>query len=160
MIFSVIPHGALQAGITAEKGAPAEVGSLLYDLAIKYPESAAKNRPAIIAYVVQGKMNRNKLNAALAYAKSHAEAFDAADFEKACGVNVSVSEADVKAKIVALLDRFATELAAKKYDFVQTIYGEVKKDDTLKWADGYLSRSTLCFAHGCPHSLCLALVSS
>ena len=99
-----------------------------------------KNRAAIVAYVVQGKLNRNKLNAALAFSKAHGDAaFDAAAFEKECGVNVSVSEADVKAKIVALLDRFAKELAEKKYDFVQTIYGEVKKDETLKWADGYFS---------------------
>jgi len=61
---------------------------------------------------------------------------DTAAFEKECGVGVSVSDADVQAKVVALLDKFDAELKEKKYDFVTTIYGEVKKDNVLKWADG------------------------
>lgn len=46
------------------------MGSLLYDVATKFPEAAQQHRALVIKYVVDGKLNRAQLAAALRYFKA------------------------------------------------------------------------------------------
>lgn len=59
-----------------------------------------------------------------------------AEFEKECGVGVNVTEAEIVKRVNAILDTHKVALEEKKHAFVTTIYGEVKKDDVLRWGDG------------------------
>lgn len=124
-----------KSGVTKTEG---EVGDLLCDVAAKFPESAKAHRPFLVKYIVEGKLNRAKNNAALSFFKNLEGDLDQAAFETAAGVGIEVDDSKVEEGVRSLVSSMEGELKEQGYGAFQKLMKAVKDDATLKWADGFV----------------------
>eukprot|EP01125_Pyxidicula_operculata_P022690 TRINITY_DN9504_c0_g1_i1.p1 TRINITY_DN9504_c0_g1~~TRINITY_DN9504_c0_g1_i1.p1 ORF type:complete len:731 (-),score=243.52 TRINITY_DN9504_c0_g1_i1:24-2216(-) len=118
-----------------------EVGALIVEISNPaiFPQNAIKHRDAIVPYVLDGKMKKNNLKAALKFLQDLGDKdLDLAAFEKQTGIGITVTREDVEKGISRVLDANLAELKEKGWNSQAKLFGEVKKDESLKWADGKL----------------------
>lgn len=78
---------------------------------------------------------RSQLEAAYKYLKSH-DALDAAELERACGVGISFTPAQIKASLAASIEARRAELLADRYVAVPAAFVAAKQ--ALEWGDARL----------------------
>ncbi|NWY00040.1 SYQ ligase, partial [Nothoprocta ornata] len=110
-------------------------GTLLYSAASRL--KAPQHLGFLVGYIARRDIRSDlQLAAALDYLKSHPlEPLDAAAFEQACGVGVSVSPEQIEEAVEAVVSRHRAELLAERYRFnMGLLMGEARS--RLRWADG------------------------
>uniref|UniRef100_A0A0A9YX86 glutamine--tRNA ligase n=2 Tax=Lygus hesperus TaxID=30085 RepID=A0A0A9YX86_LYGHE len=115
---------------------PSEFGTLLYHLASKLKPQIAPRLSILVTYIVSNKLDSTpRVDAAVEFMLSNAhDDFNAANFEKHCGVGVVVTPEDVELAVESAMAKFKDEVLKSRYRFnVGILLQEVKK--TLKWAD-------------------------
>lgn len=134
-----------QLGVTAEKGLPGDVGSLLYEIAGKaYPKSAEKHKLVVAQYIVAGKIKKVNLKAVIAFLQGIGEGdLDKAKFEQECGIGLEVTEEDIHRHIAAILDSHAKDVEEKKWNAISVVRPVLRDHAVLKWADGQLVTKVL-----------------
>lgn len=95
-----------EAGVEKE-GCPKAMGVLLYNIAVKMPDTVL-DRKDLVAYVASGKIaSLKQLDAAFVYFRKQ-EKFVAQDFEKECGVGVTVTAQDIQQTIDKVFVRISS----------------------------------------------------
>lgn len=115
---------------------------MLYTLACKYPSGcSAAARSAIINAVVKKEIKSTaQLDAAIKYAKlpinaeNSTSAFDKAAFEKAAGIGVVITPAQVTAAIDRLIAAEGENLRTNRYRVVPALLAKLMGE--LQWGDG------------------------
>lgn len=125
-----------EAGITG--GCDKAVGQVFYNLTSKVGVDGSPiiraSRKELWARVVSGAIKSSaQVNAAATYFKKK-EVFDAAEFDKECGVGVVVTPAEISAAIDAILADPQYDLDVQRYRAVGRMLGAATQ--ALKWADG------------------------
>lgn len=118
------------------------VSVLIYSLATKF-KSQLKNRQN---FLIENIVNKNlaselQLTAAFEYLLSNPnDPLNIAEFNKACGVGVIITPAQIKATVEAVLNKNKPEILEKRYKFpVGPLLAEIRSN--LKWADGKLQKT-------------------
>lgn len=120
-----------------------QAGLHLYTLASKLPPESTPlsktNRQDLYAAIVREEIRTPvQLAAAINYFKTKT-AFDKAEFDKECGVNVVISPEEIKATIDATLAEHRERLMQDRYRAVGFVLGQVTQK--LKWADGATTKA-------------------
>jgi len=117
-----------------------QIGSLLDELA---GGTKSKHRNTVAKYIVDGKMARANLTAALRYLKELSDNdLDVAKFEKECGLGVVVSNDEIKAAITEICSSNET-LLKDGWNSQGKIMPLLKKHEKLMWADGKSVKDSL-----------------
>lgn len=116
------------------------VGTLLDELA-SGPKSIHKN--AVARYIVDGKMARPNLTAALRFLKNLGDSeLDVSKFEKECGIGITVSNEEIKQAILDVCNGNST-LFEEGWNSQGKMMPLVKKSEKLAFADGYENNQKL-----------------
>eukprot|EP01116_Phalansterium_solitarium_P013460 TRINITY_DN30823_c0_g1_i1.p1 TRINITY_DN30823_c0_g1~~TRINITY_DN30823_c0_g1_i1.p1 ORF type:complete len:773 (-),score=346.87 TRINITY_DN30823_c0_g1_i1:174-2492(-) len=111
--------------------------NLIYTVGSKLrpPSPGAAHRALLVKYVVEAKVGKVNLDAAIEYlVKLAADPFDAADFELQCGVGVVLSSDDIRRGVAAVLDAEKAALVEQRYAYpVGKLLAAAR--GALKWAD-------------------------
>ena len=115
-----------------------EIGSLLDHFVTKLAEKARVHRDTVAGYIVQGKMGRPQVDAALKFLTKLGDSeLVTATFEKDCGVGVVVTTEQIAARVEEICAQFDEDLQKKGWNFQGQIIGKAKIDDLLRWVNGY-----------------------
>ncbi|XP_028907369.1 glutamine--tRNA ligase [Ornithorhynchus anatinus] len=115
-------------------------GTLLYNIASRLKDQ--KRLSFLVDYVTRKKILTDlQLNAALEYVRSHPlDPIDASDFERECGVGVTVTPEQIEEAVEASITRHRSQLLAERYHFsMGLLMGEARA--ALKWADGKIIKN-------------------
>ncbi|KAG8435965.1 hypothetical protein GDO86_007166 [Hymenochirus boettgeri] len=115
-------------------------GTLLYNVATRLKDT--KRLGFLVGYIASKKIGTDlQLNAALDYIKSHPlDPIDAKDFEKVCGVGVTVTPEQIEEAVESAIQKFKAQLLAERYHFnMGLLMGEAR--NKLKWADGKIIKN-------------------
>lgn len=108
-------------------------GALIFDIAGRLPYDGTNNYLGQIAkWAVEGKVKIPQLDAIVELIKKNKNA-TVEDFEKDCGVGITISEAEIKKTIDDLFAAKADELSEKRYQMVSVLHADLRV--SLKWAD-------------------------
>eukprot|EP00210_Caulerpa_lentillifera_P001376 g1324.t1 len=121
----------------ATNGCPKQIGSLLYAVASKCPAKALAHRKTLATYIKQEKIKSNaQLEGALEYLRKLGDtSFSTEDFEIASGVGIEITEADVTASVLEVIDLEKDRLLTERYQVnMNQLIGKVAA--ALKFADG------------------------
>ncbi|XP_042203847.1 probable glutamine--tRNA ligase isoform X2 [Homarus americanus] len=113
-----------------------KVGNLLYNLGTKLPRQFHTHLPFLVNYVADGLINQEaKLTAAIKFIQDHAMGeVNKADFEKACGVNVEVTQDEIEAAVELLITKHKDTILKQRYKYnTGLLMGQVRS--SLPWAD-------------------------
>ncbi|XP_014245016.1 probable glutamine--tRNA ligase [Cimex lectularius] len=114
-----------------------DVGMILYQFAGNLKPQIKQFVPFVVPYIVQKKLNSSlRIEAAIEYLLSHATQpnLDSSDFEKACGIGITVTPEDVELAVEKTINKFKEEIIEKRYRFnTGLLLQDVRK--CLKWAD-------------------------
>ncbi|XP_071495236.1 glutamine--tRNA ligase-like [Diadema antillarum] len=111
------------------------VGNLLYHLSTRLKDK--KRADFLIRYITSKKIaTEPQLAAALEYIKSHpVDPISMPEFEKACGIGVSVDPEDIEDEVERAISKHKDGLLEKRYQYnMGLLISEVRQK--LKWADG------------------------
>jgi len=113
------------------------VGSILYTAAAKLPTNGARHRKYIAELCANKKIRQNNIEAVGKYMTRVGDKdFDAASFERDCGVGVVVTREQIAEAIKAAIDPIREELVAKRYTYdIMGIFKGLRSVESLKWAD-------------------------
>ncbi|KAG9483467.1 hypothetical protein GDO78_009402 [Eleutherodactylus coqui] len=128
-LSAVLRDAVLQAQAVLGPSIDKVVGTLIYN--------DVKRLGFLIGYIVSKKISTDlQLNAALEYVKSHPlDPIDTADFERECGVGVTVTPEQIEEAVESVLQKYKEQLLAERYRFnMGLLMGEAR--NRLKWADG------------------------
>ncbi|XP_024366735.1 glutamine--tRNA ligase, cytoplasmic [Physcomitrium patens] len=131
-----------EAGV--ENGCDKSVGNLLYTVATKFPANALSHRADLCRYISRNQIKTiPQVEAALGFfALVGPDSYDAADFEKKCGVGVEVSPAEIKAVVADVINVNKELLLEQRYRVnVGILLSQVRSK--LPWADGKLAMEEL-----------------
>lgn len=121
-----------------EGGCEKTRGALLYTVASKFPANALPHRALLLDYITAGKVGSNaQLDGAFEYlGKIGAEPVDAATFEQAAGVGVTVSAKDIATGVAAAVEANKERLLDERYHFpASMLLGQARAVHPVKWAD-------------------------
>eukprot|EP01104_Vermistella_antarctica_P021024 TRINITY_DN926_c3_g1_i1.p1 TRINITY_DN926_c3_g1~~TRINITY_DN926_c3_g1_i1.p1 ORF type:complete len:839 (+),score=277.37 TRINITY_DN926_c3_g1_i1:69-2519(+) len=117
-----------------------EVGPLVYMVASKVKDKETEHRPLLLSYVVSKKIDNLRLPMAIKFFEKlpRGTPFDAAAFEKECGVGVVVGPEEVKEEITAFLadPKNKATLETKRYQALGPFLGALKSTGNVRFADG------------------------
>lgn len=110
------------------------IGTLLDELA---SGTKSPHRNIVARYIVDGKMARPNLTAALRFLKTLGDAeLDVNKFEKECGIGVTVSNDEIRQTITEICNSNST-LFEEGWNSQGKMMPLVKKSEKLTFADGY-----------------------
>lgn len=116
-----------------------ERGALVKQVATTLPASAAAHRPLLINHIKDGKIATNdQCTAAIKYLKAHANEaeLDLADFDRACGVGVTVSDSDIEAAVAEVMRKHEAAIREERYHFnLMKLVQPIKQIGDMAWAD-------------------------
>jgi len=112
-----------------------DCGSLLDELV---SNTTPTHHLVVGKYIVDKKMTRQNLTAAIKYLKTAGEGLDLAKFEDQCGIGKIVNEANVKAKLGELTQNMDQTKFSDLNAFNRQVMQSAKEDSLLKWCDGKL----------------------
>lgn len=125
------------------EGCDKSVGALLYAIATRLHRDGLRHRPLLVRYVRDRKIRINvQIEAALEFAKKKGPGVDIEatcldEFHTKCGVGIEISREQIRKAISDLLQVHMDKLKAERYTFnVGPLFGQLRKDNLLKWADG------------------------
>ncbi|XP_015277607.1 PREDICTED: glutamine--tRNA ligase [Gekko japonicus] len=116
------------------------VGTLLYNVASRLKDP--KHLSFLVGYIANKKIVTDlQLNAALEYVKSHPVApIDAADFDRECGIGVTVTPEQIEEAVEMAINKHKAQLLSERYRFsMGLLMGEARSK--LKWADGKIIKN-------------------
>nr|XP_056709605.1 glutamine--tRNA ligase [Euleptes europaea] len=116
------------------------VGTLLYNVASRIKDP--KHLGFLVGYIANKKIVTDlQLNAALEYVKSHPMApVDAANFERQCGIGVTVTPEQIEEAVEMAINKHKAQLLSERYRFsMGLLMGEARSK--LKWADGKIIKN-------------------
>lgn len=113
----------------------ATTASLLDELV---SNSVATHRLVVAKYIVDKKMTRQNLTAALRYLKTAGDVLDTQKFEQECGIGVVVNAATLAEKLDEITKTLDQTKFADANAFNRQVMTAAKDHPVLKWADGYL----------------------
>ncbi|KAK4303860.1 hypothetical protein Pmani_024160 [Petrolisthes manimaculis] len=114
------------------------VGNLLYSLGTKLPRQFHTRLPLLVEYVARAQINQEaKLTAAIKFVRDHAlKDFNTAEFEKACGVGVEVSQCKIEEAVTQVIRKHTEVILKQRYQYkIGPLMGQVRA--ILQWADCY-----------------------
>lgn len=120
-----------------EQGCDKAVGALVVMVGSKFPGSALKHRATLMTYIRDGRIATNdQVEAALKHLKTVGDAdLDVSKFEKASGVGIVVSEADVQAAVSSVLAQHADAIKEERYQYnFKKLLQPIKAIGDLAWA--------------------------
>ncbi|KAK3873045.1 hypothetical protein Pcinc_021915 [Petrolisthes cinctipes] len=112
------------------------VGNLLYNLGTKLPRQFHTRLPLLVEYVARAQINQEaKLTAAIKFVQDHAmKEFNTAEFEKACGAGVEVSQDEIEAAVAQVIKKHKEVILKQRYQYnTGPLMGQVRA--ILQWAD-------------------------
>eukprot|EP01114_Cavostelium_apophysatum_P010828 TRINITY_DN2495_c0_g1_i1.p1 TRINITY_DN2495_c0_g1~~TRINITY_DN2495_c0_g1_i1.p1 ORF type:complete len:814 (-),score=239.51 TRINITY_DN2495_c0_g1_i1:35-2335(-) len=112
-----------------------EVVNHLYLIATTLPANAVIHRSTLTKYVATNKIGKLNLAASIAYLKKlGSDPLNIEEFEKECGVGVTITRDDVKKAVADQIVARKDDLVAQRYRYpIAQILGAVR--DSLKWAN-------------------------
>ncbi|KFM68600.1 putative glutamine--tRNA ligase, partial [Stegodyphus mimosarum] len=122
---------------SSANGIAKATGNLLYHIASKVKPQIQSKVELLVQYVVENKVDSEiKLNAAITYLMNHAdENVNIKEFEKNCGVGVTVSPEEIEKVVEKVIASHKAELVEKRYSFnTGLLMAEARKE--LPFADG------------------------
>ncbi|XP_063282773.1 glutamine--tRNA ligase [Pelobates fuscus] len=134
-LSSALREAVLQAQSISGPSIDKVTGTLLYNVASRLKDT--KRLGFLVEYIASKKISTDlQLNAALDYVKSHpVDPINAADFEKECGVGVTVTPEQIEEAVETVIQKCKTQLLEERYRFnMGLLMGEAR--NKLKWADG------------------------
>ncbi|CAH2312769.1 glutamine--tRNA ligase [Pelobates cultripes] len=134
-LSSALREAVLQAQSISGPSIDKVTGTLLYNVASRLKDT--KRLGFLVEYIARKKIGTDlQLNAALDYVKSHpVDPINAADFEKECGVGVTVTPEQIEEAVETVIQKCKTQLLEERYRFnMGLLMGEAR--NKLKWADG------------------------
>jgi asparaginyl-tRNA synthetase len=127
------------------QGCPKSVGALLYDFATNANKNSLLEKyiPFIAKYITSGKISLSvQLQAAITYLSKH-EQINNEEFEKECGVGITVSEEEIKNIIINLIENNKLQIESKGWGIFGQIMNLAKNETSLKWADGKIVKEQI-----------------
>lgn len=122
------------------------VGTLLNTVATGLNDKLAVRRDAVAKYVGSGALKSSaQVTAAIDFFKKRAAdaPFDTAEFEKACGVGISFTEADIKARASEIISKVKDQLVSERYLFSTSNLMAGFKEGDWCWADGKTAKAAI-----------------
>ena len=124
------------------QSATPEVGSLLDELVSNLPSTATAQRTLVAKYIVDKKMSRVNLTAALKFFKALGTGdFEVSAFEAASGIGIEVTPEKLSQKLGEICAKNEEELKKQGHSYGGKLIQAAKGDDLLKWVDGYVQVS-------------------
>ncbi|KAM8930803.1 glutamine--tRNA ligase [Pelodytes ibericus] len=133
-------EAVLQAQALSGPSVDKVTGTLLYNAASRLKDT--KRLGFLVEYIARKKISTDlQLNAALDYIKAHpVDPINADDFEKQCGVGVTVTPEQIEEAVEAVIQKYKSQLLEERYRFnTGLIMGEARS--SLKWADGKIIKN-------------------
>lgn len=120
-------------------------GSLLYQVATKFPANAKRHRAFIARNIVSKQITNTNIQPCLDYLKKlGADDLNEATFKEECGLGFVVSKEQVQAAVSKLIEQKREELLTKRYRVNIGLYLQaLKQQPETKWADGKLMNDEL-----------------
>ncbi|XP_035223121.1 glutamine--tRNA ligase-like [Stegodyphus dumicola] len=122
---------------SSANGIAKATGNLLYHIVSKVKPQIQSKVELLVQYVAENKIDSEiKLNAAITYLMNHAdENINIEEFEKNCGVGVTVSPEEIEKVVEKVIASHKAELVEKRYSFnTGLLMAEARKE--LPFADG------------------------
>ncbi|XP_073425693.1 glutamine--tRNA ligase-like [Dendrobates tinctorius] len=139
-LSAVLREAVLQAQAVLGQSIDKVIGTLIYNVSTRLKDT--KRLGFLVGYVVNKKISTDlQLNAALEYVKGHpVDPIDTADFERECGVGVTVTPEQIEEAVEAVIQKYKEQLLAERYRFnMGLLMGEARHG--LKWADGKIIKN-------------------
>ncbi|KAM4651239.1 glutamine--tRNA ligase [Discoglossus pictus] len=139
-LSSVLTEAVLQTQAVLGPTVDKVTGTLLYNVASRLKDT--KRLGFLVGYIASKKITTDlQLNAALDYVKAHPlDPIDAANFEKECGVGVTVTPEQIEEAVEAGIRKYKDQLLVERYRFnMGLLMGEAR--NKLKWADGKIIKN-------------------
>lgn len=121
-----------------EKGCSKEKGALVMIVGSTFPAVAMRHRPLLMDYILTDRIVTNdQCNGAMKYFKTVKDGdIVVTAFEKAAGVGIVVSDADVAAAVAEVLQENAEALVSERYHFnTMKLLQPIKNIGDMAWAD-------------------------
>jgi Glutaminyl-tRNA synthetase, non-specific RNA binding region part 1 len=122
-----------------ESGCNKATAALIVQVGSTLPPSAAPHRPLLVRKILSRDIASNdQCTAAIKYLKAHAadSEIDEAEFDKASGVGVVVSDADVAAAVAAAMAQSEAAIKEERYRFnFRKLLQPIKASGDMAWAD-------------------------
>ena len=121
-----------------QNGTSKEVGALVVLLATTLPVSLQQHRDLLMEYILAGKLATNdQVAAAVKHVKSRPDGdVDRAALEKAAGVGVVITDADVAAAVSEVVAANKAAICEERYSFnLNKLIQPVKAVGDMAWAD-------------------------
>merc|ERR1711963_558938 len=88
----------------------------------------SSNRAALAAYCLNGQIATDvQVNACVKYFASASGDFNAAEFERACGVGFSMSKDEISSALEGILNKLGAKADEKKHSCFGMVMGEFRK---------------------------------
>ncbi|XP_061474819.1 glutamine--tRNA ligase [Rhineura floridana] len=139
-LTALLREAVIQAQGILGSAADKTIGTLLYNVASRLKDP--KHLGFLVQYIATKKIVTDlQLNAALDYVKSHpVDPIDAADFDRECGVGVTVTPEQIEEAVEAAVSKHRAQLLSERYRFnMGLLMGEARSK--LKWADGKIIKN-------------------
>jgi len=120
----------------------ANYGILLYHLASKLKIQDSKHIHIIVKYISENKLDTTqRIDCSLEFLRSSiSDSINLSNFEKSCGVGVTVTQEEIKQIVESIICQNKNELLEKRYKFnIGGLMQEVRKK--LPWADGKIIKN-------------------
>lgn len=120
----------------ADTGLDKSKTALLHNLATLTKGESLPNRELISKAIVEGKLKTNlQVSEAYKYVKANGDKANAADLDTLAGVGIEVTPEQVKEEVINYFETNKESILEQRYKSVPSIMGEVKKLESLKWAE-------------------------
>ncbi|XP_044157126.1 LOW QUALITY PROTEIN: glutamine--tRNA ligase [Bufo gargarizans] len=139
-LSALLREAVLQAQAVLGPSIDKVIGTLIYNLSSRLKDP--KRLGFLVGYIVGKKISTDlQLNAALEYVKGHPlDPIDTVDFERECGVGVTVTPEQIEEAVEAVIQKYKEQLLAERYRFnMGLLMGEAR--NRLKWADGKIIKN-------------------
>ncbi|KAJ2745981.1 Glutaminyl-tRNA synthetase [Coemansia sp. BCRC 34301] len=112
------------------------IGMLIYALAATTAKEKTPHAEYIVRAIVSGRIaTTEQLGAATKFCVKGDPTVNEAAFDEACGVGVVVSDEEISASILSVIDGLKESLLKERYRGLGKALGAVKKLPELRWAD-------------------------
>uniref|UniRef100_A0A8C5QMP1 glutamine--tRNA ligase n=1 Tax=Leptobrachium leishanense TaxID=445787 RepID=A0A8C5QMP1_9ANUR len=134
-LSSALREAVLQAQAISGPSIDKVTGTLLYNVSSRLKD--IKRLGFLVEYITRKKISTDlQLKAALDYVKAHpVDPIDAGDFERECGIGVSVTPEQIEDSVEAVIQKHKSELLEERYRFNMGLL-MMEARNHLKWADG------------------------
>ncbi|RKP10989.1 tRNA synthetases class I, catalytic domain-containing protein [Thamnocephalis sphaerospora] len=130
------------AGFT-EQGCDRATGTLLYSLASTISGDATVHLAFLAQEIAaQRLLTTDQVSAGIKYAEDHPQ-IERADFDRAAGVGVTVSEEEIASAVADYIAENKDAIVENRYRCLGPTLSKVKKLESLRWANAGLVKTTL-----------------